>query len=222
MSETVVKNSILIVDDIPDNLRLLSNMLINQGYKVRMAKSGKMALMGINAVKPDLILLDIKMSGLSGFDVCEKLKSDPATKDIPVIFISAQDQTEDKLKAFQLGGVDYITKPFHIEEVLARITTHLTIRNLQQEIQENNNKLENTNRELEEKNAELQIAIDNIKTLRGLIPICASCKKIRDDEGFWKSVEIYIEEHTKAEFTHGICPECMHKLYPEYDEMKNE
>jgi len=98
--------------------------------------------------------------------------------------------------------MDYITKPVKVEAVLARVNTHLTIRRLQ--------------KDLEEKNAQLQEAFDNIKTLKGLIPICANCKKIRDDEGYWHQVEGYIRDHSEAEFTHGICPDCAMTLYPEF------
>ena len=210
-----ISGDILIVDDTPANLRLLSDVLVERGYKVRLAPNGRLALMGAQAAPPDLILLDIKMTGLSGYDVCARLKSESRTHDIPIIFISAQDQTEDKIKAFTSGGVDYVTKPFQVEEVLARIATHMTIRNLQKELQGKNIQLEDKNSQLQEKNAQLQDAFDNIKTLKGFIPICANCKKIRDDEGFWENVEVYVRDHTEAEFSHGICPDCSHKLYPD-------
>ncbi len=221
-SKTPISGDILIVDDTPSNLRLLSDMLVERGYKVRMAPNGKLALMGVQAVLPDLILLDIKMAGLSGYDVCKQLKAESRTRDIPVIFISAQDQTGDKIKAFTYGGVDYITKPFQVEVVLARIANHLTICNLQKKLQGINVQLEDKNKQLQEKNAQLQEAFDNIKTLKGFIPICANCKKIRDDEGFWENVEIYVRDHTEAEFSHSICPDCMQELYPEFYEEIDE
>jgi signal transduction histidine kinase len=146
---TSLVGDILIVDDTPANLKLLSGMLVEQGYKVRLAPNGKLALMGAQAVPPDLILLDIKMPGLSGYEVCEQLKANPRTRDIPVIFISALDQTEDKVKAFTFGGVDYVTKPFQLEEVLARVETHLALHALQR-------RLAATNADLEASNADLQ------------------------------------------------------------------
>jgi signal transduction histidine kinase len=136
-----VKGNILIVDDTPDNLRLLSRMLSEQGYKVRSALNGQMALMGVKAVPPDLILLDINMPNMNGYEVCSSLKAMDATRQIPVIFISALGEVWDKVKAFSVGGVDYITKPFQLEEVLARIETHLTIRNLQKQLIEQNDRL---------------------------------------------------------------------------------
>jgi len=122
--------SLLIVDDTPDNIRLLSMMLADQGYKVRKALNGEMALNSCQADPPDLVILDIKMPDLDGYTVCERLKLNPETAEIPVIFISALDDVLDKVKAFQVGGVDYISKPFQCEEVLARVRNQLTIREL--------------------------------------------------------------------------------------------
>ncbi len=155
-AETPISGDILIVDDTPANLRLLSGMLVERGYKVRLAPSGKLALMNAQAVPPDLVLLDIKMPGLSGYEVCERLKADPRTCDIPIIFISALDQTEDKVKAFTFGGVDYVTKPFHVEEVLARVETHLALHTLQRQLAAANAELQEANAELQASNADLR------------------------------------------------------------------
>jgi two-component system cell cycle response regulator len=132
------KGSVLLVDDIPENLRLLTDILTQQGYQVRSVTSGAMALRTAVAKPPDAILLDIKMPDMDGYQVCESLKANETTRDIPVIFISALDDLLDKVEAFQVGGVDYITKPFHVEEVVARLESQLTIqrqkRQLQQEV----------------------------------------------------------------------------------------
>jgi sigma-B regulation protein RsbU (phosphoserine phosphatase) len=133
--------SILIVDDMPNNLRLLSQMLSEHGYRVRAVTSGQRALQAVRAATPDLILLDIRMPQMDGFAVCEQLKADPLTRHIPVIFISALDEIGDKVRAFAVGGVDYITKPFQLEEVLARVSTHLSLRHLQQQLEEANKRL---------------------------------------------------------------------------------
>lgn len=202
-AKTPLAGDILIVDDTPVNLQLLSNMLTKQSYKVRLAPNSDLALMNAQAMPPDLILLDIKMPGLSGYEVCEQLKADPRTRDIPVIFISALDQTEDKVKAFRVGGVDYVTKPFQVEEVLARVRTHLKLRELQQQLAERVRTLEE--------------AMAQIRTLRGLLPICANCKNVRDDQGYWHSVEVYVRDHSEADFSHGICPDCMKELYPWFE-----
>lgn len=136
------KKDILIVDDTPANLRLLSDFLTQENYKVRPAPNGALALQAAQASPPDLILLDITMPGFNGYDVCRALKQNGATSQIPVIFISVLDETLDKVLAFSVGGVDYITKPFQFEEVLARVKTHLTLSELQQRLQEHNEELE--------------------------------------------------------------------------------
>ncbi len=135
------KHDVLIVDDKPANLRLLAQMLTEQGFKVRAVTSGARALATIEVTPPDLVLLDIKMPGMSGFEVCEELKANPQTHDIPIIFISALDEVTDKVNAFRMGGVDYITKPFQLEEVLARVETHLSLRALQRRLQDANRRL---------------------------------------------------------------------------------
>ena len=150
------KGNILIVDDTPNNLRLLSVTLTQEGYEVRSAINGSMALTGAKMEPPDLVLLDIMMPDLSGYEVCQYLKADPITRDIPIIFISATNEVINKVKAFEVGGADYISKPFQVEEVLARVEHQLTIRRLQQQLQEKNIELENSNLELARSNAELE------------------------------------------------------------------
>jgi sigma-B regulation protein RsbU (phosphoserine phosphatase) len=136
------RGDILIVDDTPVNLRLLSKMLADQGYKVRPVADGALALAAAQAEPPDLVLLDIRMPEMDGYEVCERLKADARTHDIPIIFISALDATEDKVRAFAVGGVDYVTKPFQIAEVSARVHTHLALWRLQRQLQEANEKME--------------------------------------------------------------------------------
>jgi PleD family two-component response regulator len=130
------RGNLLLVDDTPNNLRLLSAMLTEQGYEVRRVVNGQMALKTAQANPPDLILLDIKMPDMNGYEVCQRLKINPVTQDIPVIFISALDEVLDKVKAFAVGGMDYITKPFSEEEVFARVENILTIRKLQQQVKQ--------------------------------------------------------------------------------------
>ncbi|UNU25074.1 ATP-binding protein [Microcoleus vaginatus] len=130
--------NILVVDDTAENLRLLSTMLTQRGYTPRCVINGKMALRACNSNPPDLILLDIMMPEMNGYEVCQHLKLEPKTREIPVIFISAKDEVFDKVNAFAVGGVDYISKPFQFEEVLARIESHLSLRNLQKQLKEQN------------------------------------------------------------------------------------
>ena len=156
---------ILIVDDMPDNLRLLSTMLTCYGYHVRKAINGQLALQGAQISPPDLILLDINMPKMNGYEVCEKLKLSEKTKDIPVIFISALDDVMEKVKAFEVGGVDYITKPFQIEEVLARVQNQLSLRLLQSQLQLQARELHDRNSRLQEEIAERQRAEESIRFL---------------------------------------------------------
>ena len=147
--------SILVVDDTPDNIRLLSTILTEQGYEVRKALNGKMALMAVNNSLPDLILLDINMPDLDGYQVCKQLKQNPHTQDIPVIFISALDEVTDKIKAFQLGAVDYVTKPFEQGEIISRIHNQLRLRSLQIELEKKNQSLEQAMEQLQQAQASL-------------------------------------------------------------------
>jgi signal transduction histidine kinase len=154
-SNSTPKPDILIVDDIPDNLRFLSQMLVNQGYNVRKAINGKMALTAVKTVLPDLILLDINLPEMNGYEICEQLKKDEHTRNIPVIFLSALDDVLDKVKAFKAGGVDYITKPFQFEEVLVRIQNQLTIQRLQSQLKQQNSQLKLTLDELKATQSQL-------------------------------------------------------------------
>ncbi|MDB9315672.1 EAL domain-containing protein [Spirulina sp. CS-785/01] len=165
MSDTY-KGDILIVDDTPENLRFLSKTLSEQHYKVRSVTDGTMALTVAQSAPLDLILLDIKMPEMNGYEVCERLKAMEVTQDIPVIFLSALDDQLDKVKAFQVGGIDYITKPFQLEEVLARIQTHIALKMATQQILALNTDLEQRVKQrtlqLEKEIAERQIAQEKL------------------------------------------------------------
>src|SRR5437763_10772508 len=136
---------ILVVDDTPANLQVLAGMLKDRGYKARPVPSGKLALLAAERDPPDLILLDINMPEMNGYEVCQRLKSNEQLKGIPVIFISALNENLDKVKAFATGGVDYITKPFQMEELHARVETHLKLRRLQTELEATNSRLAKVN-----------------------------------------------------------------------------
>lgn len=146
---------ILIVDDTPYNLKVLSNLLIQKGHEVRQALNGQIALNAVEADPPDVILLDILMPDMSGYEVCERLKSSEKTANIPVIFLTALDDIEYKVKAWSFGGVDYITKPFHFSEVLVRIENQISISLLQKNLQIKNQQLQAENQDLEQINARL-------------------------------------------------------------------
>lgn len=180
-------SSILIVDDNPQNIQVLGTILKRENYDVTIAMSGLEALEYLVTEHSDLILLDVMMPGMDGYEVCRIIKKDKKLKKIPVIFITAKTDSEDIVKGFKVGAVDYISKPFNTEELLARVKTHI----------------------------ELYQSREQIKMLEEIIPICANCKKIRDDDGYWKMVEEYISEKTDSKFSHGICNECAKILYPE-------
>lgn len=166
-------SQILIVDDTPANLKLLSEILTRHNYQVRPASSGSLALKSVAIEKPDLILLDIKMPNMDGYEVCRRLKLDESSAKIPIIFISALDDTADKVKGFNAGGIDYITKPFQTEEILARIKTHLSLAYLQETLELRNIRLEQEIEDrkraeilLEQKNAELEKAYAELKKVQ--------------------------------------------------------
>jgi len=164
---------ILLVDDRKENLELLSSFLLHKGYKIRSALNGRVALETVKAKVPDLILLDIEMPGMNGYEVCQKLKDDPKTKKIPIIFISAHDDTEAKIKAFQMGGVDYISKPFANEEVVARVKMHLELAEYQHSLEE---KVEKSLVEIRQLNEDLEL------TQQEMIMALSSIMETRDDD----------------------------------------
>lgn len=205
------KYRILIVDDIPDNIEIASTVLRKKGYDIEIALNGDEALSMIQSNEYNLILLDIMMPDMNGYDVCKKLKENPKTREIPVIFLTAKVDIEDMVKGFKVGAADYITKPFNIKEIVIRVNTHIELQKAKAALKEkyiNEKKL----------NSELKSAFSKVKQLSGLLPICCYCKKIRDDEGYWQRVETYIAMHSEAEFTHGICKECGEKVMKEYGE----
>lgn len=142
-------STVLIVDDTPANVRVLAEYLDGHGFNVTVAQDGEEGLERARFGRPDLVLLDAMMPGWDGFETCRRLKADPATSAIPVIFMTALSEVGDKVRAYEAGGVDYITKPFHAEEVLARVNTHLALRNMQRQLQERNDALQREVRERE-------------------------------------------------------------------------
>lgn len=153
---------ILIVDDTPANIDVLRKFMIESGYDISIAPDGNIALKIINNNKPDLILLDVMMPGIDGFEVCQKLKANDDTKNIPIIFVTAKTETEDIVRGFEVGGIDYIAKPFQREEVLSRIKTHLQIQQLLKGQKKLNETLKNINEELVETKNQYRIITDTI------------------------------------------------------------
>ena len=168
---------ILVVDDTPENLALLASMLKGHGYRVRAVPSGSLALQAARAEAPDLMLLDITMPEMDGYEVCRRFKADPALQELPIIFLSALSETFDKVKAFQAGGVDYVTKPFHLEEMAARIETHLALRRLQRDLQARNEELTRSYARLETleqaRQALVQMVVHDLKSPLACIQLSA-------------------------------------------------
>lgn len=194
-------STILIVEDNPKNVQVLGTILMDAKYRVAVATKGSMVFAQLPKLKPDLILLDIMMPEMDGFEICKILKAAPETVEIPIIFLTAKTETDDIVKGFELGAADFITKPFRAKELLARVRTHITLMRLQQN--------------LKRQNQELQEALDNVKTLSGLLPICSYCKKIRNATGDWELLERFVQQRTYAQFSHSICPECTKSHFPE-------
>lgn len=198
---------LLIVDDAPENILVLRKMLSEFKFEeVGAAGSGEDALALLRGRKTfnqfDIILMDISMPGIDGIEATRMIREDDDLRDIPVIMVTGYGSDEYLATAFSAGANDYLTRPVKKIEIYARVKAALR---LKQAIDERKNTI-----------AELQSALNNIKTLSGLLPICASCKKIRDDTGYWNQVETYIMQHTDASFTHGYCPDCTERFKAEY------
>jgi sigma-B regulation protein RsbU (phosphoserine phosphatase) len=206
--------SILIVDDSPDQQALLRSILSKAGHAdLLSADSAKAAarLLNLDGDSPskeiDLILMDVLMPEQDGVETCRQIKRCAHLEDVPVIMVTAKSDLTNLQQAFAAGAMDFISKPVNSIELLARVSSALL---LKQEM----DRRKNRELELRRSNEELQKALKEVKVLRGLIPICASCKKIRNDGGFWQQIEEYLGEHSEAEFSHGLCQPCIKKLYP--------
>lgn len=256
--------NILIVEDSPTQTKLLRLILEEHGFSVDSAANGVDALKHIKLKKPNLVITDIIMPQMDGFELCKILKSNPDLKKIPVMLLTSLSDPQDVIKGLQAGADNFLTKPYEdaflilcIQNVFANLELRkdehfngeieiifagqkylinsdrmqiidLLLSTYENAIQKNNElhkahndlmeihrQLGQKNIELEKLNQNLQQALTEVKTLSGLLPICASCKKIRDDQGYWNQIETYMVKRTDVEFTHGICPECAIKYFPD-------
>ncbi len=162
------RGDIMVVDDNLNNLKTLSSLLTDNGFTVRGSLNGQSALMAIEAIPPELILLDVLMPDMDGYDLCRKLKQTPATRDIPIIFISALEETEKKVEGFRAGGVDFITKPFNVDEILSRVTTHLRIGQLQRQLESYNKSLE---QKVQKRTQDLEVSRERYRRLVEDLPV---------------------------------------------------
>jgi len=203
MTEDIKKPLILIIDDAMADIKVLGSTL-NGDYKILFALNAEEGIASATANQPDLILLDIMMPEMDGCEACRQLKADERTRDIPLIFITVKNNDEDEVKGFELGAVDYITKPFNPVIVNARVKIQLALRLATRD-------LENKNLMLAARIEELENAKKEIKDIESIIPICSYCKKTRDDKNYWEQLESYLQKHSEIQFSHSVCPDCYEK-----------
>lgn len=203
---------VLVTDDDPDILLLTTIILEEEGFQVLQATTGRECLDATRNDHPDIVLLDVMLPDMAGTEVCRQIKADPDLRDLFVILVSGvRVSSEYQADGLNVGADGYIVKPIPNKEFVARVQAMVRIKRAEDALREKEKEQQKLIRRLEEAFAE-------IKTLKGFIPICASCKKIRDDEGYWDQLEAYISKHTDAVFTHGICPECAQKCRTEIEE----
>jgi len=208
--------AILIVDDSRDEQELLTNRLQAAGYEsLLVADSAETALGIVGQVEGeqrgeqvDLILMDIMLTGIDGLEACRRITTTERLQDIPIIVITVKTSEQDLRAAFAAGAMDYIRKPVNSVELVARVSSALTLRaeRIMRKARE---------QDLLLRTQELEHALREVNVLRGFIPICAHCKRVRTDTGDWQRIEDYIQQHSEAEFSHGICQECMRNVYPD-------
>jgi AmiR/NasT family two-component response regulator len=201
------KKRVLIVEDDALVSEMIQGMLTDVGYSVAgRAINGLQAIEMTQSTQPDVILLDLEMPVMNGFEAAQRILEDYPT---PIVVLTAYGTTALLQKASIMGVGAYLVKPPNAWEIeraitiaIARFEDLMALRQL--------------NVELKARNQELQAALTKVKTLSGLLPICASCKKIRNDQGYWQQVELYFREHSELEFSHGLCPDCVRILYPDF------
>ncbi|MBI5248725.1 MAG: response regulator [Desulfomonile tiedjei] len=269
---------ILVVEDSPTQALCLQGALEDAGYKATIARDGEQALEYLKDHRPTLIVSDIVMPGIDGYELCRLVKADKELEDTPVLLVTSLSDPADILNGLRCGADNFITKPYQERELLSRIQYLLVNRDLRRrsaaglgveiyfagrkhfltaermqildllissfetavthklEVDRVNRQLKQLNeklvqevserkkseREKERLITELQQALVEVKKLSGLLPICASCKRIRDDKGYWRQIEAYIRDHSEADFSHGICPKCVKEFYPEFAEDEEE
>ena len=203
---------ILVTDDDPDILELNSTILRKVGYEVYEASTAKETLEMVRTHRPDLIILDVILPDMRGTRLCRMIKDDPDLRGPFIILMSGvQISSNNQAKGLNVGADGYLVKPVSRKEFIARVQAMERIKQAEDALME-------TKKEQEATIEKLQKALEEIKTLRGLIPICAWCKKIRDDEGYWDELEVYLSKHSEAVFSHGLCPECSKAMKKKIEE----
>ena len=194
---------ILIADDDSASRIVLATFLERLGYEVEAVDDGLAAWRVLQLTNaPRLAILDLMMPGIDGLELVRRVREIPSMLPPYLIMLSTRSEKVDIVAGLDAGANDYVAKPFDHGELRARV--------------EVGRRMVEMRSELAAKIEQLRQAVDQIKTLKGIVPICASCKNIRDDRGFWNRVENYVRDHTEAEFSHAVCPDCMKRLYPQF------
>lgn len=193
---------ILVAEDDLTSRTILAGIIGKLGYEALMASDGGSALEIMTGDDvPEMAVIDWIMPVMDGIEVCRKIRCKDTEQPPYIIMLTGKDRKRDIVAGLEAGANDYISKPYDLDELKARIEVGRRMVSIQ--------------KQLAEKIVELKEALGHIKTLKGIVPICASCKKIRDDKGYWEQVEVYVKNHSEAQFSHGICPDCIKKLYPD-------
>ena len=194
---------ILIAEDDATSRMVLASILTGEGFDVTSAEDGGAAWQLLQQPDaPSLAIVDLMMPGLDGLELVRRVRALPNAVPPYLIIVSTKDDKADVVAGLGAGANDYLTKPYDAGELRARL--------------EVGRQLIETRITLNEKVEELELALKEVRTLKGIVPICASCKNVRDDQGYWNRVETYLNEHTEAEFSHAVCPDCMKRLYPQF------
>ena len=195
---------ILIAEDDATSRIVLATVLTKDGYDVTATDDGGAAWEVLQKPEaPRLAILDLMMPGIDGLELVRRVRAIPSVAPPYLIIVSTKSEKSDVIAALDAGANDYLTKPFDPGELRARI--EVGRRMIEMRV------------ELNEKVTQLKQALAEVRTLKGIVPICANCKNVRDDQGYWNRVESYLNEHTEADFTHAVCPDCMKRLYPQFE-----
>lgn len=196
---------ILVVDDDPDILFATARILKQEGFEVISANTGNQCLEKVDKEDPDLILLDVELPDILGTEVCQKLKGSTDHEKKYIMMLSGEKiSSDDQADGLDFGADGYIARPVSNRELVSRINSMV--------------RLIRAERKSDSYILELEQAMERIKVLSGIIPICMHCKQIRDDKGYWNQLEAFIQSHSSAQFSHGICDACLEKYYPEEDD----
>lgn len=197
--------SILIVDDLRENRVVMEALLARPGRRVVLAGSGEEALEKLETEEFAVVVLDVQLPGMSGFDVAERIRANPAARLTPIIFVTATEQSEDDVfQGYDAGAVDYLLRPVNARVLRSKVSVFV--------------ELWGQRKTIERKNERLEAYLTEIETLQDLIPICSVCKKVRNDDGYWERVESYITRKSSAQFSHAICATCEATIYPDEED----